>query len=81
MVLSYKMRQILLQNATDISLQNKKKVHYKMRQLFYYKMQYKMRQLFYYKMQVITNWDNFVTKCESYYKMRQLLQTATVHIF
>ena len=69
MVLSYKMRQILLQNPTDILLQNKKKVHYKMRQLFYY------------KMQVITNWDNFVTKCESYYKMRQLLQTATVHIF
>ena len=40
MTLYYKMRQILIQNAT--------KVHYKMRQLLYYKMQhfyYKLRQL------------------------------------
>ena len=28
---------------------------------------------------VITNCDDFVTKCDSYYKMRRLLQTATVH--
>ena len=38
MVLYYKMRQILLQNASAILLQNATKVYYKMRQLFYYKM-------------------------------------------
>ena len=29
---------------------------------------------------VTTSRDNFITKCDSYYKMRPLLQTATVHI-
>ena len=28
---------------------------------------------------VITNCDDFITKCHSYYKMRHLLQIATVH--
>ena len=28
---------------------------------------------------VITNCDNFVTKCDSYYKMRRLSQIAAVH--
>ena len=28
---------------------------------------------------VITNCNDFITKCDSYYKMRRLLQTATVH--
>ena len=28
---------------------------------------------------VITNCNNFITKCHSYYKMRRLLQIATVH--
>ena len=28
---------------------------------------------------VITNCDNFITKCDSYYKIRRLLQIATVH--
>ena len=27
---------------------------------------------------VIKNCDNFITKCDSYYKMRRLLQSATV---
>ena len=27
---------------------------------------------------VITNWDDFITKCDSYYKLRRLLQIATV---
>ena len=27
----------------------------------------------------ITNCDNFISKCDSYYKMRRLLQIATVH--
>ena len=38
MTLYYKMRQILLQNATAILLQNATEVYYKMRQVFYYKM-------------------------------------------
>ena len=48
MTVCYKMRQILLQNATPILLQNATKVYYKMHQVFYYKMRqfyYKMRQL------------------------------------
>ena len=28
----------------------------------------------------ITNFDNFITKCNSYYKMWHLLQIATVHM-
>ena len=50
-------------------------VYYKMRQLFYYK----MRQ-FYYKTQVISNCNDFITKCDSYYKMRRLLQIVTVKL-
>ena len=34
---------------------------------------YKMCQVLYYKVQ------QFITKCDSYYKMRRLLQIATVH--
>ena len=39
-----------------------------------------MWQLFYYKMRqmCITKCDSFITKCDSYYKMRRLLQIATV---
>ena len=55
----------LLQNATTVLLQNATKVYYKMRQ-------------FYYKMRVIKNCDDFITKCDSHYKMRRLLQIATV---
>ena len=29
---------------------------------------------------VITKCDNFITKCDSYYKMRRLLQIATVQL-
>ena len=50
-------------------------VYYKMRQLFYYKMQQKFIakcvRFF------ITKCDSFNTKCDSYYKMRCLLQIAT----
>ena len=53
MTLYYKMRQILLQNATAILLQNAT---------------------------VITNCDDFITKCDSYYKMRRLLKIATEHM-
>ena len=38
MTVYYKMRQILLQNATAILLQNATEVYYKMHQVFYYKM-------------------------------------------
>ena len=80
------MRQILLQNATDITKYGS--CYYKMRQILlqntaavitkcdsYY---YKMRQILqnataiYYKMRQVF----FITKCESYYKMRRLLQIA-----
>ena len=53
MTVYYKMQQMLLQNATVISLQNATEVYYKMLQVFYRKMRqlyYKMRQ-FSYKMQ------------------------------
>ena len=29
---------------------------------------------------VITKCDDFITKCDSYYKLRHLLQIATVHM-
>ena len=38
MTVYYKMRQMLLQNATAILLQNATEIYYKMRQVFYYKM-------------------------------------------
>ena len=66
----YKMRQILLQNATDIGtkcdttpilLQNATDVYHKMRQVFYYK----IRQ-FYYKMRHLKN-ATFITYCDSTY--------------
>ena len=44
---------------------------YKMRQLFYYKMQQKFK----------TKSGYFITKYDSYYKMRRLLQIATVQMF
>ena len=50
-----------------------------------------MRQLFYYKVRqkfitkcvrfFITKCDDFITKCNSYYEMRLLLQIATVQLF
>ena len=52
MTLYYKIRQILLQNATVILLQNATEVYYKMRQFYY-----KMRQL----LQITT----FITNCDS----------------
>ena len=48
MILYYKIRQILLQNATAALLQNTIKVYYKMRQVFHYKIRqfyYNLRQL------------------------------------
>ena len=70
-----KMLQILLQNAAVILLPNATEIYNKMRQVFY-----KMRQ-FYHKMQhSYYKFDDFITKCDSYYKMRRLSQIVTVQI-
>ena len=55
---------ILLQNVTTALLQSATEVYYRIRQVFYYK----IRQFC----------DDFMTKCDSYYKMRSLLQIATI---
>ena len=70
MILCCKIRQILLQNTTAILLQNMTKVYFKMRQIFYYKM-----------WQFITKCVDFITECDSYYKMRSLLQNVSVHLW
>ena len=67
MTLYYKMRPILLQNATAILLQNATRVYYKMRQAFHYKMwqfYYKMRQLLQLAMILLQN-AMFITNCDS----------------
>ena len=62
MTVYYKMWQVLLQNL----LQNAT-VYYKMLQDFLLQ-----------NATVITKYDDFITKCDSYNKMRRLLQIATV---
>ena len=59
MTVYYKMRQIL-QNVTAILSQNATEVHYKIRQVFYYKIQQ-------FHLQNAT----VITKCHIYYKLRQ----------
>ena len=70
------MRQILLQNATE--------VYYKMRQVFYYKRDdfitkcdsyYKMRQ-FYYKIRQLLQNATFITNCDS-----TMFETSKDHEF
>ena len=39
---------------------------------------YKVRQVLLQSATDITKCDNFITKCDSYYKVRRLLQSATV---
>ena len=56
----YKMRQILLQDATAILLQNATEIYYKMRQ----DLHYKMRQ-FHYKMRQLLQIATFITNCDS----------------
>ena len=68
MALCYKIRQILLQNATAILLQNATKVYYKMRLAF----NYKIRQL----LQIVTILLQNATvskKYDVYYKLRQYI--------
>ena len=64
----YKVRQLFL-------LQSAMVCYYKVRQLFYYK----VRQVLLQTATGITKCDNFITKCDRYYKVRRLLQSATVH--
>ena len=59
MALYYKMRQILLQNATAILLQNASG--------FLLQNATVLLQ----NATVITNCDDFITKCDAYYKLRQ----------
>ena len=63
----YKLRKLsLLQSAMDR--------YYKLRQLFYYKVRHGLLQI----TTGITNCDGFITNCDRYYKVRWLLQIATV---
>ena len=64
----YKVRQLFL-------LQSAMVCYYKVRQLFHYK----VRQVLLQSATGITKCDNFITKCDRYYKVRRLLQSATVH--
>ena len=59
----------LLQNSTVILLQNATEVYHKMRQVFLLQNE-----------TVITNCDDFITKSNSYYKMRGLLQIVIVQV-
>ena len=73
----YKMRQILLQNATAILLQNATGVYYKIRQASYYKMRkfcYKMRQLLQIATTSLQN-ATVITKGDFYFQLRQYTQT------
>ena len=42
---------------------------------------YKVRQVLLQSATGITKCDNFITKCDRYYRVRRLLQSATVHTF
>ena len=60
------MRQMLLQNATAILLQNAREVYYKMYQVFLLQNATVLLQK-----ATVTKWDDFITKCGVYYKLRQ----------
>ena len=77
------MRQILLQNVSVILLANATKVYYKIHQVFLLQNVTALLQNVTILLQnatVITKCDDFIAKCNSYYKMRDSLQTATVHL-
>ena len=67
MTVYYKMRQILLQNAVAISLQNATEFYYRMRQIFLLQ-----------KTVLLKNCDSYYKIRQFYYKMRQLLQNASL---
>ena len=73
MTVYYKMRQMLLQNASGFLLQNATEVYYKMPQVFYYKVRqfyYEMRQLLENATILLQN-ATAVTKSDVYYKLLQ----------
>ena len=74
MTVYHKMWQILLQNATAILLQNMTEVYYKLRRFFLWNVTVLLQNTI-----VITNRNDFITKCNSYYKMQHLLQIPAVH--
>ena len=65
MILYYKMRQILLQNATTRLPQNAANVDYKMRQIYY-----KLLQLLQNALVLLQN-PTILTNCDVYYKLRR----------
>ena len=67
MTVYYKMRQILLQNAVAISLQNATEFYYRMRQIFLLQ-----------KTVLLKNCDSYYKIREFYYKMRQVSQNASL---
>ena len=68
-VFYHKMRhKFVIQNAFGFLLQNVS--------AFYYKMHFATVLL--QNNAVFTNWNDCITKCDSYYKMRRLVQIATV---
>ena len=69
----YKMRQVLLQNATAILLQNATEIYYKMHHVFLLENATVVLQ----KAAAFTNYNSFITKFGSYYKMRRLLPQDT----
>ena len=69
MTVYYKMRQILLQNATAILLQNAREVYYQICQFFYYKMQQLLQNA-----TILLQDATVITKCDVYYKLRQYIQ-------
>ena len=69
------MRQVLIKNATTILLQNATKVYYKMREVVYYKMRVLLQIA-----TIITKYVNFITKCDSYYKILHLSQYVSVQL-
>ena len=69
------MRQVLLQSATAFFITKCDGLLLQSATAFYYK----VRQVLLQTATGITKCDNFITKCDRYYKVRRLLQSATVH--
>ena len=70
----YKMRQILLRNATTILLQNATKVYYKMHQVLLNNTTVLLQNA-----TAIVKCNDFNTKCDSYYNVQRLLQNTSIH--
>ena len=67
MTVNYNMRQLLLQSATAILLQNPREVYCKMCQVFYYK----TRQFHYKMLQSLQNATTLLQNIDFHYKLRQ----------